>query len=350
MLNNLTGLRFYAAFWVFLYHFFPVYTTLPKVGYFEIGYLGVDLFFILSGFILTYVYYDKFFVNKVSARDYYNFLVKRFAKIYPLHFIITMVFIPLLCIAKSLFHQNSLVVDFDALLQNFLLIHSWATTFRLSWNFPSWSISAEWFAYLFLFAPLAIIFRTRKLFFYTISSILVIGFVANWLGIPNFTMDRYTMNGLPRIVPEFTLGVLAGLFRMKIGLTKSFSTLLFFTSLLMLISLFYFHFYFQQLCILGFAGIILALSYPTFFDFLFSSKTLIYLGNISYAFYLTQFLSLIIYEQIFKLLFSSHSGLPHLYLYQFTMAFCINFIFAALAYRYIEEPSRLILIKKLIKR
>ena len=54
MLNNLTGLRFYAAFWVFLYHFFPVYTNFSKVDFFEIGYLGVDVFFVLSGFILTY--------------------------------------------------------------------------------------------------------------------------------------------------------------------------------------------------------------------------------------------------------------------------------------------------------
>lgn len=55
MLNNLTGLRFYAALWVFLYHFFPVYTDLPKVDLLEVGYLGVDVFFVLSGFILTYV-------------------------------------------------------------------------------------------------------------------------------------------------------------------------------------------------------------------------------------------------------------------------------------------------------
>lgn len=157
MLNNLTGLRFYAAFWVFLYHFFPVYTDLPKVDLLEVGYLGVDVFFVLSGFILTYVYYGKFFVNKISIKDYYNFIIKRFAKIYPLHFILTLIFIPLLFVGKYVFHQDALKVYPNTLINNFLLIHAWGTTSHYSWNFPSWSISAEWFAYLFLFAPAAFI-------------------------------------------------------------------------------------------------------------------------------------------------------------------------------------------------
>ena len=82
----------------------------------------MDVFFVLSGFILTYVYYHKFFINTLTLRDYWNFVVKRFAKIYPLHFIITLIFIPVAYIAKYAFHQESLKIYPDTLLQNFLMM------------------------------------------------------------------------------------------------------------------------------------------------------------------------------------------------------------------------------------
>ncbi len=348
MLNNLTGLRFYAAMWVFLYHFFPVYTSAPKINIFEIGFLGVDVFFVLSGFILTYVYFKKFFISKVTGRDYWNFIVKRFAKIYPLHFVITLIFIPLSCVGKYLFHQDSIHLYFNALLQNFLMIHSWSTTQYLSWNFPSWSISAEWFAYLFLFVPLSFIYKFNKIFFLSFAGLVVCAFICYWVSIPDFTVDRYTMNGLPRIIPEFIIGVLTGLIKIKFNLSKRKASLVFIFSLLFLLISFYFDFYFHQLCVIGFAVVILGLSYKTYFDGFFSYGQLIYLGNISFAFYLTQFLSLIIYEQLFRILFNLLES-DYVLILQFSMAFSINFIFAALAYKYFEEPMRVLLVKKLIK-
>ena len=348
MLNNLTGLRFYAAMWVFLYHFFPVYTAAPKIDFFEVGFLGVDVFFVLSGFILTYVYYNKFFISKITGKDYWSFVVKRLAKIYPLHFVITLVFIPVVYIGKYFFHQDSVKIYWDALPQNFLMIHSWGTTKYLSWNFPSWSISAEWFAYLFLFAPLSFIYKFSKIFFISLGVFIVCAFIYYWISIPDFMLDRYTMNGLPRIIPEFILGALSGLVKIKLNMKKLQASLVFVFGFLFLIASFYFNFHFQQLCILGFAGIIIGLSYRTYFDGLFSSKQLIYLGNISYAFYLTQFLGLIIYEQLFKILFSGFTS-DYLVIVQFSMAFFINYIFAAISYKYFEEPMRLLLVKKLIK-
>ncbi len=348
MLNNLTGFRFYAAMWVFLYHFFPVYTSAPKINIFEIGFLGVDVFFVLSGFILTYVYFKKFFISKVTGRDYWNFIVKRFAKIYPLHFVITLIFIPLSCVGKYLFHQDSIHLYFNALLQNFLMIHSWSTTQYLSWNFPSWSISAEWFAYLFLFVPLSFIYKFNKIFFLSFAGLVVCAFICYWVSIPDFTVDRYTMNGLPRIIPEFIIGVLTGLIKIKFNLSKRKASLVFIFSLLFLLISFYFDFYFHQLCVIGFGMVILGLSYKTYFDGFFSYGQLIYLGNISFAFYLTQFLSLIIYEQLFRTLFNLLES-DYVLILQFSMAFSINFIFAALAYKYFEEPMRVLLVKKLIK-
>ena len=62
-LPALTGLRFVAAFWVVLYHFFrPLQLGIPMPAriesIFQSGFCGVGLFFALSGFVLSYVYGD----------------------------------------------------------------------------------------------------------------------------------------------------------------------------------------------------------------------------------------------------------------------------------------------------
>ena len=82
-LRALTGLRFVAAFWVVLYHFFrPVQLGIPMRGIDSIvqsGFCGVGLFFALSGFVLSYVYGDIDSDHPIAKR---NFWGARFARIY----------------------------------------------------------------------------------------------------------------------------------------------------------------------------------------------------------------------------------------------------------------------------
>jgi peptidoglycan/LPS O-acetylase OafA/YrhL len=85
-LHPLTGLRFFAAFYVMAFHFGAAFTARahmprPVTVFLEHGALGVALFFILSGFILYYSYKD----NLQSSRDLYKFFVARFARLYPVY-------------------------------------------------------------------------------------------------------------------------------------------------------------------------------------------------------------------------------------------------------------------------
>jgi peptidoglycan/LPS O-acetylase OafA/YrhL len=82
----LTGIRGIGAVWVMPYHLFP--GNWPIIGR---GYRGVDLFFILSGFILTYVHW-KDFDGGYSLSKYRRFLLLRLARIYPLHIIVLIAF------------------------------------------------------------------------------------------------------------------------------------------------------------------------------------------------------------------------------------------------------------------
>lgn len=85
-LHPLTGLRFFAAFYVMAFHFGAAFTQRahmphPVTVFLEHGNLGVALFFILSGFILLYSYKG----NLQTPYDIYKFFVARFARLYPVY-------------------------------------------------------------------------------------------------------------------------------------------------------------------------------------------------------------------------------------------------------------------------
>ncbi len=107
------------------------------------GYLWVDFFFILSGFILTYRYRDV--CRRLRPRVYADFIWHRFARIWPLHLV------TLVGAALYLGYKNGAAyVSPSAFIANFFLVHGWAHYFPPPLNFPSWSLSDEWGAYLVL--------------------------------------------------------------------------------------------------------------------------------------------------------------------------------------------------------
>ena len=84
VIHSLTSLRFLAAAWVVFFHFkefFPD-TALQESRFAGYGFLGVDFFFVLSGFVLAHVYLPKV---REQRFDYWSFLVRRIGRIYPLH-------------------------------------------------------------------------------------------------------------------------------------------------------------------------------------------------------------------------------------------------------------------------
>ena len=147
-IRPLTALRFAAAMWVLLYYFGAHLGVGLRTasGFVEKGYLGVDLFFVLSGFILSHVYLPQL---EASAFNYRGFLWNRLSRVYPVHLITLAAVIVIWLVALRLHVSfGTTVFDPAAIPANLLLIHAWGTQPTVSWNFPSWSISAEWFAYL----------------------------------------------------------------------------------------------------------------------------------------------------------------------------------------------------------
>lgn len=154
----LTGIRLLAAVGVVVGHFSGVmYGLFPGTrsasNLVQGGYLGVEMFFVLSGFIIAHNYADRF--QTFSAPIYGRFLLNRFARLYPVH-IVTLATVTVLVIIAALAEiqlNSEGKYDPTSFLMNVMLLQSVPPAW--SWNGPAWSISAEAGAYI-LFPLLAL--------------------------------------------------------------------------------------------------------------------------------------------------------------------------------------------------
>lgn len=140
-LTALTSLRFFAAILVVFFHGCSEMAQLPAglSGIVRNGMLGVSLFFILSGFVLTYTYRGL----STSLRDFFS---ARFARIYPVYIFSLLLSAPLFFKAFIASGNSDRIAPLIA--GKLTLIQAWVPWMMHSWNVPSWSLSSEAFFYL----------------------------------------------------------------------------------------------------------------------------------------------------------------------------------------------------------
>lgn len=300
-LLELTSVRAFAALTVVFFHMYqPNPGEAPSLWRRLIrdGHLGVDFFFILSGFILTHVYISRW---RAGDFKYRPFLWARFARIYPLHLTMIILFLAAYGLAEFMGFDDLGGMRWDHLHWHVLLLHSWGFTETHSWNFPSWSVSAEAFAYLAFPAFLFLLPLRRPWLTAAIATtmLLTAWFTLSDRGI-TLTKLMYDF-GIVRILFEFCLGIAVYLVyeQMHIGpvLASSISGISFLIVLAVaaiqgpeIIS------------VLMFATIILGLGFrsqspkPS----LLRSPALVYLGEISYSTYMVHLLILMAARKIFE--------------------------------------------------
>ncbi len=149
-LPALTGLRAIAALWVLVLHFGEaVSATWPRPirSVLSSGFIGVDLFFVLSGFILAWNYLGPGGTLTVSRPEFWR---ARAARILPVYYVSLAVSLPLFLLMQ--FHdgmtpsaiRSAIVTAATSL----TLTQSWVSPFSYLWNNPGWSLSVEVFFYL----------------------------------------------------------------------------------------------------------------------------------------------------------------------------------------------------------
>jgi len=131
-LQQLTGLRFFAALAIVVFHLKGVFGV-PAISV-DLA-QGVTFFFVLSGFILSYVYPKL--RNSASVAQFYR---ARIARIWPVHLVALILGFILI----------GYEFDLTTLAPNILLVQGWlpVSAMYFGYNSPSWSVSAELFFYL----------------------------------------------------------------------------------------------------------------------------------------------------------------------------------------------------------
>lgn len=205
-LSGLTGLRGVAAIWVLLFHIYQQ-SEIPVI---EHGYVGVDIFFILSGFVLSHVYMQE--ERFVSFKFYMIFLGVRLARIFPLHiFTLFALLLIVTTFPDFMTSYNQSVDRFGdgAFIANLLLIQNWGFWFPGNWNWPSWSLSAEWFAYLCFPFLLVMIRRISSPALLVGLAVLVLCILIGVLYMAGHrTTDVQGLAGMARMAGEFSAGTL----------------------------------------------------------------------------------------------------------------------------------------------
>jgi peptidoglycan/LPS O-acetylase OafA/YrhL len=201
-IDALTGVRAVAVLLVFLGHlqqrFFP-YAWLDGSALSVAPYYAMTTFFVLSGFVIHWNY-GELFTKERPAAAWWKFFVARFARLWPLHFAVSVL----------AFMQSR---DFGRFAQHVFMVQTWV--YEGSYNiayYNTWSVSTEWFFYFCYAATFPLIARwLRPGSIWLLAAIVTAAFAAYWfagpvMGEPDLWV-RYVAPYLRLL--EFSTGVVA---------------------------------------------------------------------------------------------------------------------------------------------
>lgn len=346
---QLTFTRFVAAMVIVLYHYgidvYPFDSGLLK-DWIEDGPISVNYFFFLSGFILTVAYWDR-----LQAKGYKDFLLARFARIYPVYLLgfLLALFLGMLLI-------GAYPRGFSIILQS-LLLHAWVPGICLEINYPSWSLSVEAFLYLtfpLLFALMRkwgdIKFIIMAIAFWAISGIWYV-YLTHYASVdsPNFGefVNYFPINHLN----TFVFGMAAAIVFIRLKDRKIPSYL---PTVVFILSLLFFgiiYIYDNPWTINAHNGllsplflvILVSLSLDkSFVSSIMGGKTLAFFGEISYGVYILQYPVYLLYAPVRDNYLLGFGPLTNLFIY-----ITLLLVISSLIFYYFERPLRVWIKKKL---
>jgi peptidoglycan/LPS O-acetylase OafA/YrhL len=198
-----------AAFVGFFHAFSPVITS---------GWLGVDLFFVLSGFVIAHSYLESM-GPRFTLRSASRFLWARFARVWPLWALVTCTFW-LWLVAKRLLLPPGSVIAYQRvpiplgprhLLENLLMVQLWhgPSVFGTTYVGPGWSISSEWLAYVCFPVLVLLAWRVRRAH-WAVTGVLAVAVMVPFAYLCYRTgTSVHDWEGVTRIAGGFTSGTLA---------------------------------------------------------------------------------------------------------------------------------------------
>lgn len=371
-LLELTSTRFFAAMAVLLGHFNEFLPLPVWLSRWIAGGFGVSFFFVLSGFILCYVYWDDF-VSGVTARRYWKYFSARIARIYP-SYALALILITSLYLMMNAVRPGTIGLPGNTVtswLMNLFALQTFAPSYLTQqvWNAPSWSVSTEFGFYIF--CPLILFSiardgRSSRWLVTFLAATVTIAIVMQALALllvleygwsQQFWLDLMASRNIFWRMPEFLTGVIAA--RLLYGghlpwlngagarntlLVISFAAVTILnvgpwpsdpTSILIMRQ-----FRLDVAYMLPFAGIVLALAAgPSLASSFLKIPFLVFLGDISYGIYIYHWIPWTVLSH------AKAHGLD-LPVWSGMVVIVVTIMFSAASYVWYEMPARLYLRKK----
>lgn len=373
-IHGLTALRGLAALGVTIFHYHLMISQIANDNtIINHLYLMVDLFFVLSGFIMLHVY-GSWFRHAVSPSAYGVYMRARFARIYPVHLftlgitiIISLIYFKVFNLSDSWY--TNVVFEYDQIISHVFLINAMGTFFDATWNTPAWSISVEWWAYT-LFPFIALLHgRFPRVSIFAICTFIVIGYYLlithfsplfweeRWqqLGIaagtpyPRLTVDVITGSAFLRALLGMSIGIL--IYRMyssKIWYQTLSSRYAAATVVIIYCLTLYSDLVVDPVHIVLMGILILSIAYRNEKNVILRTKSAVFLGEISYSLYLVHVPVILIITMIRRYIvpedplfkdvgfnFPAYITYPGLLIY-----ILLIIVIAFLTNRFIEAPLR----------
>ena len=338
-IRSLTGIRGLAASFVVVYHALHASSPLTDLVLGR-GYLCVDLFFVLSGYVMALNYAKLFSGDGTTWSNYFSFLGMRFARLYPLYFVTVVVAMMFGVLGiMPLYFVPDLGV---ALGWNAVMMQAWSFGAG-SINLAAWSISTEWSAYLVFPLLVAFIFSGSSAKAWIAAAIAMAGLVVV-IALGPSVQDEIegplavfgTNTPLPvlRCVASFVLGMVVfrledGSFGRWLASRNSHGDVLAALAVVL--------FFWPQADLLFVAVCALLIAHLAKSDsrasWLLGTEPVYYLGQISYSLYLVHAPILFLLRTTF-LSWGWSWNLANL------LTIVVSFALAPFAYHYIEVPGR----------
>jgi peptidoglycan/LPS O-acetylase OafA/YrhL len=356
-LPALTGIRTLLAIFIILFHFTP-----PHLGllypFIDNGYVFVGVFFLISGYVLTYNYADR--AKTLSKREFW---LARFSRLYPVYLLVLLLSFSML---QAEWQARPHAEFWQGIVLTPLVLQGWSPSVATFWNTVAWTLTSECVLYLAFPWLIRLPWPKKPLHLVTLLIMLWgIGLIPHSLYLylnPDHIVgpiDRYSSSQLIRFlkytplpyVCTFLTGVTLGKLQHALVITPRQRLLLSAISLAA-VGIFFYTLvgHTPYLLMHGglmtpiFAALVLGLSGPHYISALFSWRPLLLIGESSYCLYLLHF-------NVFQLLHTYH--VPerlHLAVLDPWLSYAILIVLALGVYHLVETPARKTILKRFSRK
>jgi peptidoglycan/LPS O-acetylase OafA/YrhL len=356
-LPALTGIRTLLAIAIILFHFTP-----PHLGllypFIDNGYVFVGVFFLISGYVLTYNYGDR--GKNLSKREFW---LARFSRLYPVYLFVLLLSLRMV---QDEWYARPHTEFWQGLILTPLVLQGWSPSVATFWNTVSWTLTSECVLYLAFPWLIRLPWPKKPLrLVILLVSLWIIGLIPHSLYLylnPDHIVgpvDRYSSTQLIRFLKytplpyicTFLTGVTLGKLQHALVLTSRQRLVLSAISLAAVALFFYtlvghtpYLLMHGGLMTPVFAALVLGLSGHHQISALFSWRPLLLVGESSYCLYLLHF-------NVFQLLHIYH--VPerlHLAVLDPWLSYVILILIALAVFRFVETPARKAILRRFSRK